>query len=182
MCIRFNDEVRTGWSLLGVLKAILAIGLILRPPCGMIGHRGDQAVVPSMLRRERSWKRVIEFLTLASLPHLTDLATSEQILIQGNRARAVRISQEVSSLATSLPVQPESSIFLRVDEERFDVMRALITGPQDTPYEVSRIGKTLNFGEASWSVGVVAVNVSFSTLLGLGSSLSPERTNPRGRC
>lgn len=54
----------------------------------------------------------------------------------GGRARAVRISQEVSSLATSLPVQPDSSIFLRVDEDRYDVMRALITGPKDTPYEV----------------------------------------------
>lgn len=53
----------------------------------------------------------------------------------GGRARAVRISQEVSTLATSLPVQPDSSIFLRVDEDRFDVMRALITGPKGTPYE-----------------------------------------------
>lgn len=56
----------------------------------------------------------------------------------GGRARAVRISQEVSTLATSLPVQPDSSIFLRVDEDRFDVMRAMITGPKDTPYEVCR--------------------------------------------
>lgn len=57
----------------------------------------------------------------------------------GGRARAVRISQEVSSLATSLPVQPDSSIFLRVDEDRYDVMRALITGPKDTPYEVGEL-------------------------------------------
>lgn len=48
----------------------------------------------------------------------------------------MRISQEVSTLATSLPVQPDSSIFLRVDENRFDVMRAMITGPKGTPYEV----------------------------------------------
>ncbi|CAM9228936.1 unnamed protein product, partial [Ectocarpus sp. 13 AM-2016] len=53
----------------------------------------------------------------------------------GGRARAVRISQEVSTLATSLPVQPDSSIFLRVDEDRFDVMRAMVTGPKGTPYE-----------------------------------------------
>ncbi|CAN0273825.1 unnamed protein product, partial [Discosporangium mesarthrocarpum] len=53
----------------------------------------------------------------------------------GGHARALRISKEVSSLATSLPVQPDSSIFLRVDEDRFDVMRAMITGPKDTPYE-----------------------------------------------
>lgn len=32
-------------------------------------------------------------------------------------------------------MQPDSSIFLRVDEDRFDVMRAMITGPKGTPYE-----------------------------------------------
>eukprot|EP00903_Cladosiphon_okamuranus_P008073 g7787.t1 len=53
----------------------------------------------------------------------------------GGRARAQRVNKEVSTLATSLPVQPDSSIFLRVDEDRFDVMRAMITGPKDTPYE-----------------------------------------------
>lgn len=46
----------------------------------------------------------------------------------------------MSSLATSLPVQPDSSIFLRVDEDRFDVMHAMIIGPKDTPYEVSWAG------------------------------------------
>lgn len=60
----------------------------------------------------------------------------EQAGGHGGRERSIRISREVSSLATSLPVQPESSIFLRVDEDRFDVMRAMITGPKDTPYEV----------------------------------------------
>ncbi|CAM9860589.1 unnamed protein product [Chrysoparadoxa australica] len=49
--------------------------------------------------------------------------------------RMMRISQEVSSLATSLPVLPDSSIFLRVDEDRFDCMKCLITGPKDTPYD-----------------------------------------------
>ena len=65
-----------------------------------------------------------------------DYQASQQKGRVGGRARTVRISQEVSSLATSLPVQPDSSIFLRVDEDRFDVMRAMIRGPKDTPYEV----------------------------------------------
>lgn len=46
-----------------------------------------------------------------------------------------RIIQELSVLSTSLPCHPSSSVFLRVDEERIDVMRVLITGPEGTPYE-----------------------------------------------
>ena len=45
-----------------------------------------------------------------------------------------RLVQEISSLANNLPLLPESSVFLRVDEERPDVMQAMITGPPGTPY------------------------------------------------
>ncbi|CAN0078898.1 unnamed protein product, partial [Hapterophycus canaliculatus] len=72
---------------------------------------------------------------LASSHHFSAQVRAKHKSRAGGRARAVRISQEVSTLATSLPVQPDSSIFLRVDEDRFDVMRALITGPKGTPYE-----------------------------------------------
>lgn len=39
-----------------------------------------------------------------------------------------------STLSSSLPVAWDSSVFLRVDESRPDVMKALITGPEGTPY------------------------------------------------
>ena len=69
-----------------------------------------------------------------------------------NAARARRLAQEVATLATSLPLSPSSSVFVRCDEERLDVMKVgglyleimaesssvppqvLITGPSDTPY------------------------------------------------
>jgi len=38
-------------------------------------------------------------------------------------------------LSTNLPVNWNSSVFLRVDETRVDVIKALITGPEGTPYE-----------------------------------------------
>eukprot|EP01059_Diplonema_ambulator_P027655 TRINITY_DN4604_c0_g1_i1.p1 TRINITY_DN4604_c0_g1~~TRINITY_DN4604_c0_g1_i1.p1 ORF type:complete len:565 (+),score=180.00 TRINITY_DN4604_c0_g1_i1:867-2561(+) len=47
---------------------------------------------------------------------------------------AVRRMKEISTLATSLPVSWNSGIFLRVDETRTDVMKALIIGPESTPY------------------------------------------------
>ncbi len=40
---------------------------------------------------------------------------------------------QLAVLTTNLPVAWNSSIFLRVDETRVDVIKALITGPEDTP-------------------------------------------------
>ena len=44
------------------------------------------------------------------------------------------VPQEMSSLGSSLPCNLSSSVFVRVDEDRMDLMKALIIGPEDTPY------------------------------------------------
>ncbi|XP_059504666.1 baculoviral IAP repeat-containing protein 6 isoform X9 [Stegostoma tigrinum] len=49
-------------------------------------------------------------------------------------ARARRLAQEAVTLSTSLPLSSSSSVFVRCDEERLDIMKVLITGPSDTPY------------------------------------------------
>lgn len=43
-------------------------------------------------------------------------------------------SRKLAVLTTNLPVAWNSSVFLRVDETRVDVIKALITGPEGTPY------------------------------------------------
>ncbi|PPQ84259.1 hypothetical protein CVT25_011906 [Psilocybe cyanescens] len=48
--------------------------------------------------------------------------------------RSLAIAKELAILTTNLPVTWGSSIFLRVDETRVDVIKALITGPEGTPY------------------------------------------------
>ncbi|KAF5387646.1 hypothetical protein D9615_000388 [Tricholomella constricta] len=48
--------------------------------------------------------------------------------------RSLAIAKELAILTTNLPVAWDSSIFLRVDETRVDVIKALITGPEGTPY------------------------------------------------
>jgi len=47
-----------------------------------------------------------------------------------------RVAQEISSLAApgSLPVTFSSSIFVRSDDDKSTLLRAIITGPEDTPY------------------------------------------------
>jgi ubiquitin-protein ligase len=46
-----------------------------------------------------------------------------------------RLSTEIPTLANDLPIHEDASIFLRVDETNPRAMRALITGPPDTPYD-----------------------------------------------
>ncbi|KIY49167.1 hypothetical protein FISHEDRAFT_65234 [Fistulina hepatica ATCC 64428] len=48
--------------------------------------------------------------------------------------RQLAIAKELATLTTNLPVAWDSSIFLRVDETRVDVIKALITGPEGTPF------------------------------------------------
>lgn len=46
-----------------------------------------------------------------------------------------RLSSEIPTLASDLPIDMGASIFLRVDEQYPRAMRAIISGPADTPYE-----------------------------------------------
>lgn len=45
-----------------------------------------------------------------------------------------KMFQELSAYKTGLPVEYGSSIFVRAVEDRLDLLRALILGPEDTPY------------------------------------------------
>lgn len=49
-------------------------------------------------------------------------------------SKVVRLAQELGTLSKSLPLSMDSSIFVRVAEERMDLMKVLIIGPRDTPY------------------------------------------------
>ncbi|CAL4062959.1 unnamed protein product, partial [Meganyctiphanes norvegica] len=48
--------------------------------------------------------------------------------------RMKRLAQEAVTLSTSLPLSYSSSVFVRTDLDRLDIMKVLITGPEDTPY------------------------------------------------
>ncbi|CAL8111027.1 unnamed protein product [Orchesella dallaii] len=49
-------------------------------------------------------------------------------------ARLKRLAQESVTLSSSLPIAYGSTIFIRCDNDRLDVMKVLITGPSGTPY------------------------------------------------
>jgi ubiquitin-protein ligase len=50
------------------------------------------------------------------------------------RGRLQRIAKEMAALSKSLPIYYASSIFLRPDNDRMDIMKCAIIGPEQTPY------------------------------------------------
>ncbi|CAI4232635.1 unnamed protein product [Auanema sp. JU1783] len=50
------------------------------------------------------------------------------------RERTKRITKELASMTNSLPLNASNSIFVCVDESRCDIIKVLISGPDDTPY------------------------------------------------
>eukprot|EP00051_Salpingoeca_urceolata_P015660 m.204421 g.204421 ORF g.204421 m.204421 type:complete len:780 (+) comp18469_c2_seq1:318-2657(+) len=61
-----------------------------------------------------------------------DIVASVAAVTKKDRMR--RITREISSLSGSLPLTWASSVCVRVDNERPDVLKAMIIGPQGTPY------------------------------------------------
>eukprot|EP01026_Neomeris_dumetosa_P045120 TRINITY_DN3821_c0_g1_i2.p1 TRINITY_DN3821_c0_g1~~TRINITY_DN3821_c0_g1_i2.p1 ORF type:complete len:595 (-),score=63.73 TRINITY_DN3821_c0_g1_i2:461-2245(-) len=50
------------------------------------------------------------------------------------RTRSARLAKEFAGLEDGLPINPCSSIFVCQDESQMDLWRALIIGPEETPY------------------------------------------------
>lgn len=58
-------------------------------------------------------------------------ATKEPSML---KARTLRVAKEIAGLERLLPLTDSSGVFVRVDEQNVNVWRALIIGPEDTPY------------------------------------------------
>ena len=54
---------------------------------------------------------------------------------QQSGAQGARLLRQVSVLATALPLDAGSSVFVRYDSSRFSMLRACIVGPAGTPYD-----------------------------------------------
>ncbi|CAB9512022.1 (E3-independent) E2 ubiquitin-conjugating enzyme UBE2O [Seminavis robusta] len=54
--------------------------------------------------------------------------------LNGIKASAAVLWKEISTYPTALPIEYGSSIFVRSLENQMDMLRALIIGPEDTPY------------------------------------------------
>ncbi|KIJ20079.1 hypothetical protein PAXINDRAFT_174590 [Paxillus involutus ATCC 200175] len=72
-----------------------------------------------------------------TVPHYKFFFNSEARMLTNSEIpkRSLAIAKELAVLTTNLPVAWDSSIFLRVDENRVDIIKALIIGPEGTPYQ-----------------------------------------------
>lgn len=58
----------------------------------------------------------------------------ESIKLKMVKSRTARLVRECKLLTRTLPLSPGASAFVRVDGNRIDVMKAILTGPQGSPY------------------------------------------------
>ena len=49
-------------------------------------------------------------------------------------SKMIRLAQELADLSNALPCEHTNSIFVRVDKQRVDMMKAIIVGSSNTPY------------------------------------------------
>ncbi|KAH7912999.1 hypothetical protein BJ138DRAFT_1147026 [Hygrophoropsis aurantiaca] len=86
----------------------------------------DNAVYPHTDEHETSWKR-FEILPSAPIDHAFHATKPGQ----PSRQFLTRMSKEYRAISSSLP----DSIIVRAYEDRADLLRCLIIGPENTPYE-----------------------------------------------
>lgn len=91
--------------------------------------------------RKKKYMEIMKELQFATVPGLAQASSyrkeapkrSASEVGKGKGMR--RVVSEVSSLFSSLPMSWSSPILIRVDEDRYDFLRACLFGPEDTPYE-----------------------------------------------
>jgi ubiquitin-protein ligase len=75
--------------------------------------------------------------SMAAVPNYKHYFNNEARMLANSDIpkRSLAIAKELAVLTTNLPISWDSSVFLRVDETRVDIIKCLITGPQGTPYD-----------------------------------------------
>ncbi|TFK56945.1 hypothetical protein OE88DRAFT_1670528 [Heliocybe sulcata] len=95
-------------------------------PRPLVEAEGEGAKAPSDEEREANWKK---FELLPATP--VDHAFYASPPAQPSRSFLGRLTKEYKVLSNSLP----DSIIVRAYEDRTDLLRSLIIGPENTPYE-----------------------------------------------
>ncbi len=91
--------------------------------------------------RKKRYCDVMRELQFATVPGLASASSFRNHAVKASastvgRGNAVRrLAGEVSSLFSSLPLSWSSTIIVRVDESKYNFLRACVFGPEDTPYE-----------------------------------------------
>ena len=104
----------------------------------------DERKPPTLQEAKSTYIREMKTFRLQHVPLLSGTDNNYTYRREANEAlstgaprqkRMLRIASEIAGLTADLPVEWSSSIFARVDEDRPDVLKALIVAPEGTPYE-----------------------------------------------
>lgn len=114
-----------------------------------------------------------------------------------HQSALMRTLSEISSFKSGLPLNWESSIWVRVSKSRFNIFSFLISGPKDTPYENGLfefhgyfphdfpnsvphvIIHTTNNGKVRFNPNLYANGKVCLSLLGTWQGLDSEKWNPK---
>ncbi|GMI35280.1 hypothetical protein TeGR_g2859 [Tetraparma gracilis] len=144
---RINESRAVGEADLAVVTAIRASLATLSPPAPGRRRRARPPPPPPAKGEsaEAGYVRVMAGKRCGTMPLLSLVGSggashafksSLSSSIVGDAARRTkRISMEFATMLKSLPCHYASSIFVRADEDRLDVLKALVIGPEDTPYQ-----------------------------------------------
>ncbi|WIA29416.1 hypothetical protein OEZ86_011919 [Tetradesmus obliquus] len=95
-------------------------------PAGAGGSSSSSAAYEAALKG-----LVLDGAPLASRHKFRDEASKDPT---GLKARVQKVTSEMAGIERLIDVSPASSIFVRVDDDNTFLWKALITGPEDTPY------------------------------------------------
>jgi ubiquitin-protein ligase len=102
---------------------------------GEVKQTKKESNVPTDIKdKYKSIMEELKYDNASIASHSTYKYTSYLAKLSGKNQSHKRLSSEIPTLANDIPIHFDASIFLRVDDNP-SVMRALITGPLDTPYD-----------------------------------------------
>ena len=111
-----------------IVHRILAVRTVARTEANKVLVRPEMAVLnPQEYYRQAL--RPLRFEIVDKL-HNHAFAHTKAKSVQDTR----KLFRELATYKTALPIEYGSSIFVRAEEKRLDLLRVLITGPEDTPY------------------------------------------------
>ena len=125
----FLSRHNTGTQHAQMVKRILQLQTIMMQTSqhAIIVHDATRRVDPHL-----HYRKTLSPLRFAFCESLQNHVFSSRPL--STKLNMRMLFQELSAFRTCLPVEHGSSIFVRAVEGRLDLLRALIIGPQDTPY------------------------------------------------
>ena len=96
---------------------------------------GRLSIAPPVEKVVGSYELLLSPFRLRFVSGINDHSFKSHAVSNFTPSAMRRIHSELLSLGSSLPLHENASIFVMIDESRLDLLKAVITGPSETPYD-----------------------------------------------